>query len=38
MVEIIKDMAPGAQIYIGRASTEGDYYALVDWFAAQGVG
>ena len=37
VVEIIKDMAPGAQIYIGRASTEGDYYALVDWFAAQGV-
>ncbi len=37
VVEIVKDMAPGAQIYIGRASTESDYYALVDWFAAQGV-
>ena len=37
VVEIVKDMAPGAQIYIGRASTESDYYALVDWFADQGV-
>ena len=37
VVEIVKDMAPGTQIYIGRASTESDYYALVDWFAAQGV-
>jgi len=37
VVEIVKDMAPDAQIYIGRASTESDYYALVDWFAAQGV-
>ena len=37
VVEIVKDMAPDAQIYIGRASTESDYYTLVDWFAAQGV-
>ena len=37
VVEVVKDMAPGAEIYIGRASTETDYYALVDWFAAQGV-
>ena len=37
VVEIVKDMAPDAQIYIGRASTESDYYALVDWFSAQGV-
>ncbi|MGH9135022.1 MAG: S8 family serine peptidase [Ilumatobacteraceae bacterium] len=37
VVEIVKDMAPGAQIYIGRAATETDYYALIDWFASQGV-
>jgi hypothetical protein len=37
VVEIIKDMAPGAQVLIGRATTERDYYALVDWFADNGV-
>jgi hypothetical protein len=37
VVEIIKDMAPGAQIFIGRATTEADYYRLVDWFASKGV-
>ena len=37
VVEIIRDMAPDAQIYVGRAATESDYYALVDWFAEQGV-
>ena len=37
VVEVVKDMAPDAQIYIGRASTETDYFALVDWFADQGV-
>ena len=37
VVEIIKDMAPGADIYIGTASTLDDYRDLVDWFATQGV-
>jgi hypothetical protein len=37
VVEIIKDMAPDAQILIGRATTEADYYRLVDWFASNGV-
>lgn len=37
VVEIIRDMAPGAQIFIGQAVTATDYYTLVDWFAANGV-
>ncbi|MEX2627381.1 MAG: S8 family serine peptidase, partial [Ilumatobacteraceae bacterium] len=37
VVEVIRDMAPEAEIYIGRATTESDYYELVDWFAANGV-
>ena len=37
VVEIIKDMAPGAQIYIARALTLSDYRAVVDWFASVGV-
>lgn len=37
VVEIIRDMAPGAQIFIGQAVTATDYYSLVDWFAANGV-
>jgi hypothetical protein len=37
VVEIIRAMAPDAEIYIGRAATESDYYALVDWFADNGV-
>lgn len=37
VVEIIRDMAPGAQIYIGQAATADDYRRLVDWFAARGV-
>ena len=37
VVEIIKDMAPDAQIYIGTARTLNDYRLLIDWFAAQGV-
>lgn len=37
VVEAIKDMAPGAQIYIARALTASDYRAVVDWFAAAGV-
>lgn len=37
VVEIIRDMAPGAEIYIGQATTLSDYQDLVDWFVSQGV-
>ncbi|MFP5487210.1 MAG: hypothetical protein ACLGHQ_02740, partial [Acidimicrobiia bacterium] len=37
VVEILRDMAPGAQIYIGQAATIADYELLVDWFVEQGV-
>jgi hypothetical protein len=37
IVEIVKDMAPGAEIFIGRALTITDYFSVVDWFAANGV-
>jgi len=37
VVEAIKDMAPGAQIYIAKALTVSDYRAVVDWFASAGV-
>jgi hypothetical protein len=37
VVEIVKDMAPDVEVFIGRATTEADYHALVDWFAANGV-
>src|SRR5262245_38379769 len=37
VVEIIKDMAPGAQIYIARGLTLDDYVSIIDWFASVGV-
>jgi hypothetical protein len=37
VVEIIKDMAPDAEIYIGTARTLNDYRLLIDWFASKGV-
>lgn len=37
VVEIIRDMAPGAEIFIGQASTISDYEALIDWFASKRV-
>ncbi len=37
VVEAIKDMAPGAEIYIAKALTVSDYRAIVDWFASAGV-
>lgn len=37
VVELIRDIAPDAEIFIGRATTESDYYRLVDWFADQGI-
>ncbi len=37
VVEIIRDMAPGADIFLGQAATVADYQTLVAWFAANGV-
>ena len=37
VVEILRDVAPDAEIFIGQAATTADYHILVDWFAAQGV-
>ena len=37
VVEVIRDMAPGAEILIGQASTASDYDELVDWFVANQV-
>ena len=37
VVEVIKDVAPDAEILIGQATTLSDYQALIDWFASNGV-
>lgn len=37
VAEIIRDMAPGAQIYLASVNSLTDYRAAVDYFAAQGV-
>ncbi|MAT04246.1 MAG: hypothetical protein CL424_04275 [Acidimicrobiaceae bacterium] len=37
IVEILRDVAPGAEIYLGQAATTADYQILVDWFASKGV-
>jgi hypothetical protein len=37
VVEILRDMAPGAEILIGQAETLTDYELLIDWFADRGV-
>ncbi len=37
VVEIVRDMAPGAEIYLGQAVTIADYQTLVDWFVANGI-
>src|SRR5215207_2246751 len=37
VVELIKDMAPGEEIFLGTALTLADYRSLIDWFAANGV-
>lgn len=37
VVEVIRDMAPGAEVFIGQATTATDYQALVDWFVSKGV-
>jgi hypothetical protein len=37
VVEIVKDMAPGAEIFIATAGTVSDTRAAIDWFASKGV-
>ncbi len=37
VVETILDMAPGAQVFLGQATTVSDYRLLIDWFVANGV-
>lgn len=37
VVELIREIAPEAEIFIGRATTLDDYSMLVDWFAGRGV-
>jgi hypothetical protein len=37
VVEVIRDVAPGAQVFIGQATSVSDYAALVDWFAANDI-
>ncbi len=37
VAEIIHDLAPDAQIFLGQANTISDSYALVSWFVTNGV-
>jgi hypothetical protein len=37
VAEVVKDMAPDAELYIATVNTASDLYAAVDWFAANGV-
>jgi hypothetical protein len=37
VAEILHELVPGAQIYLGTAVTPGDYLNVLDFFAAQGV-
>ncbi|MEI8238327.1 MAG: S8 family serine peptidase [Actinomycetota bacterium] len=37
VVEILKDMAPGADVYVASVGTVSDMKAAVDWFVANGV-
>lgn len=37
VVEVIRDVAPGADIFIASAETYSDYVEVLDWFAANGV-
>jgi hypothetical protein len=38
VAEVVKDMAPGAELYIATVGTTTDLRAAIDWFAANGVG
>jgi hypothetical protein len=37
VAEIVKDMAPGAELFIASTGTTADTQAAIDWFAANGV-
>ncbi len=37
VAQIVKDMAPGAELYLATAATVSDMYVAIDWFAANGV-
>lgn len=37
VAEIVKDMAPGAELFIATAATVSDLQAAIDWFAANDV-
>lgn len=37
VVEVIRDVAPDAQLFIGQATTLSDYRALIDWFVSKDV-
>ena len=37
MAEIVKDMAPGAELWLATVGTASDLRAAIDWFAANGV-
>ncbi len=37
VAEVVKDMAPDAELYIATVNTASDLWAAVDWFAANGV-
>jgi hypothetical protein len=37
VAETVRDMAPGAELYIASALTATDHKAAIDWFAARGV-
>ncbi|MEN9644171.1 MAG: hypothetical protein RL238_840, partial [Actinomycetota bacterium] len=37
VAEIVKDMAPGAELYIATVATVSDLRAAIDWFQANGV-
>ena len=37
VAEIIKDMAPGAELFVASVGTASDLRAAIDWFAANGV-
>jgi hypothetical protein len=37
VVEVIRDVAPGADVYVAQAETYSDYVQVIDWFAANHV-
>ncbi len=37
VAEVVKDMAPGAELYIATVGTTADLRAVIDWFSSNGV-